>query len=248
MLPAIDVLVPGPTHLPDGVVLKLEVVAVDPSANFDALRVTVAGFLRAAAAGFFSPRAGPQILVLEGDAARPGVWQQNWRCAALPVGVLRILLNLLGRVHRRHMPMAAIRLHATSVGALGAAAVLSAPFPPAWPDARFEIVRPLVRGAIDEPRIRLVFVDVVGDAGLVQFEAAFKAWDDLVVRGGFGNLADEILLDDGLAVGETYMLSPDTVEHTLEAEVGAAAALDAVVNFAMHLDAHWARVAQLEIE
>jgi hypothetical protein len=157
---------------------------------------------------------------------------------------------MLAVTHQYQSALASLSLHATvGRGALLTLSDITAfPYPKRTEPVGFPLRLPQIRDELGDPNIRIEFTRDVQDDRLELFETWFTAWDHVITHGGYFHVADELELDDDVVLGETYMLSPNTVEHTLERVVDSVEAFDAVINMAVRIHRTVHPVASFELE
>jgi len=233
--------------------VSLDVEAVDPAASLEPVRRVTDIVATAINAGMFAAhRTTPEASGCEAlvTALEAGTARQVWRMTGVAPGTYKILLSMLAVVHQYQIPLARIRLRsAPGRGSrLALPDITAAPYPKRTDRVEFEVKLPRIRDELTDPRLRIVFAEDIGDSALDLFERTFTAWDHLITHGGYFHAADELELDDENVLGETYMLSEDTVEHTLETDVGSPEAFDAVINMAVRFHRTLHRVIRFELE
>jgi hypothetical protein len=233
--------------------VSLDVESQSPAASLQSvLRVTEIVEAAINAGMFPAQRTTPEetacdVLATEGEL---GAVRKIWRMTGVAPGAYKILLSMLAVVHKYQVPLSALRLRSAPArgSRLTLAEITAVPYPKRTDDVRFEVKLPRIRDELTSPRIRIIFADDIGDSALDLFEHTFTAWDHLITHGGYFHVADELELDDENVLGETYMLSENTVEHTLEADVGSPEAFDAVINMAVKVHKTLHRVVRFELE
>ena len=92
----------------------------------------------------------------------------------------------------------------------------------------------------------------ISDDELVTILPLFWAWDNVVIRGGYlEELEDrdaDLDIEASLASQQTYLTSPNTVEHLFYEFVGQEAAFDALINMAIRLHYIFCPLTSFEIE
>ena len=98
-----------------------------------------------------------------------------------------------------------------------------------------------------DPRTRLVFSREITNEEFDTLERLFITWDHIITHGGYGHECDELELDDSIVLAETYMASPNTLEHILTCTIGSPEAFDAQINMVLGLHHGFCPVQSLEI-
>jgi hypothetical protein len=237
----------------DALEIMFEAVSKDPTGSFEPFERVVDIFGAAVNAGMFpAQRATPESTAFEllADLSDARALRQRWRVQGVAPGAYKILLSMLGVTHQNQSALASLRLHAT--GGHGTPLTLSDiaafPYPKRTEPVGFRLRLPQIRDELGNPNIRIEFAHDLQDDGLELFETWFTAWDHLITHGGYFHVADELELDDDIVLGETYMLSPNTVEHTLERVVGSVEAFDAFINMAVRIHRTIHSVTAFELE
>jgi hypothetical protein len=224
-------------------------------ATVDTLVAIVETFERAARAGMFSPNPAPTTVPIEIVAADTSGLRVRrvWRMNGVHVGGYRVLLNMLDAMHRFDAPLGSVTLRSSVVDErrLAWRDLMAYRFPDKSAQLPFEwrVGRDLVDSA--EPLIRIQFDRDITDDALRAITPLFVTWDGLVIRGGYVDdpvdLADTDIAES-LAGQQTYLASPDTVEHLFYEEIGPEAAYYALVNMALKLHLTFCAVRSFEIE
>jgi hypothetical protein len=98
----------------------------------------------------------------------------------------------------------------------------------------------------------LEFRGDINDEELATLVPSFIAWDSVIIRGGyledFGDRDPGIDIAESLSSQQTYLASPNTVEHLFYEFIGAAAAFDALINMAINLHTTFRPLTSFEIE
>jgi hypothetical protein len=216
----------------------------------------VASFVRAAQAGMFStnPAADTQAVQL---SLVSGSGEQELRFVGktegIHIGAYRVLLNMVELFHRFVAPVASFRvfsLHAHG-DRLGLREIASAPFPPKPSPLPFQFRAERSLDDSRDPAIRLQLARRTDDQELGIVTPSFVAWDEVVLRGGYYETAEDrdpgLDLEESLAGQQTYLSAPDVVEHVLYEFVGRREAYDALTNMAVRLHKRVFPIASLEV-
>jgi hypothetical protein len=213
-------------------------------------------FEAAAQAGMFSQNpapTSPSITIVSADVVGLRVGRV-WRVAGIQLGSYRVLLNMLDAMHRYSAPLASVTLRSSIVGSprLGWKDLIAGVLPGTSASLPFEcrVEKNLVNSS--EPVIRIQFAHRIGDDALHAISPLFAAWDGLVIRGGFVDDPVErdwdMDFDESLAGQQTYLSSPDTIEHLFYEDIGPGVAYAALANMALKLHLTFCEVRSLEIE
>jgi hypothetical protein len=217
----------------------------------------VDAFVAAANVGMFSkdPSSGTKAIELVSSESRtPGRMQYTWRAAGLQVGAYRVLLNMLESPPSVSEPLNRISLVSTPdrgtrvrrAELLGSQLAIRAGKPP----FAFRSRRHLDN--CGEPVVRLEFRRPVNDDELASLLPAFRAWDNVVIRGGFLDEAQDQEvgpdIDAALKSQQTYLAAPNTVEHLFYLFMGNREAFSALLNMAIRFHFDFCPLASLEID
>jgi hypothetical protein len=244
---------------PDESRVNFEVGTKSSAVDKKVLKIADA-FVSAANLGMFSmqPAASHITIAVEGtEYPSAGTIRFLWRVAGIQIGAYRVLLNMLSAAHRASGLLNWVRLTSAPVGGkrFSKNDLLNCPLPGKANKPPFEL---RVQRNLDdcrEPLIRLEFERNISDDETAQLVPSFRAWDNLVLRGGYTeNLEDrDPVLDtveelEELEIPQTYMASPNTLEHLFYEFEGQAAAFDALMNLAIRLHYTFSPLAGLEID
>jgi len=172
----------------------------------------------------------------------------------LQVGAYKVLLNQVEVAHRLSGLLTTFRLVETSGRGqrLNRSDVENAPFPRRAPRLPFTFRAEGNLFNNRQPVIRFNFKRDISDGELDLLTPGFRAWDNLVVRGGFledfTDVVDDVDVAAGLSSTLTYMAGGSTVEHVLYDFIGVEAAFDAIINMAHRMNQVLYPLESVEIE
>lgn len=243
-----DVELPVPGASVD-VAARFEVEAMDGSASMAPVGWVIELFKRAVAAAMFSGGRAAGLDVTSASGVRAGALEQQWRLCGVDAGAYRVLLNLLDVVHANLTSLRAVRLRDDSrpPNSLGRREIYELSYPRWSRPVPFELsLKQRLIGAKDV-LVRIEFARPLDDEEFSRAEAVFVTWTHLITHGGYQNQCGEIELDDAIVCSQTYMATPDTVEHEFVRAVGEMAAFEALLNLAVGLHRTLVPVTRFEI-
>jgi hypothetical protein len=214
-------------------------------------------FVSAANLGMFSkePIAPTTPIVVDSrESQAQGVIRYVWKVTGMQVGAYRVLLNMIEATHNISAPLKRIRLVSTlnQGSRTNGTDFLNAPLSIKPGKPPFSVLCDRNLADCREPLIRLEFRRAISDDELMILTPLFIAWDDVVIRGGFVDAVQDIDADlpieAALASAQTYLATPDTVEHLFYDFVGGKAAFDALLNIVIRLHFVFSPLASFEIE
>lgn len=193
-----------------------------------------------------------ETVAVEGPAN--GKYRCQWKVRGIQAGAYRVLLNMLEVMHHFSEPLESIRLSMpTRQGKkMNRQDVMNAPFPGQIfePPFKLQVKKNLVDSR--EPLIRLEFQREINDEELAALVPLFVAWDSIIIRGGYlEDLEDrdaDVNIEESLSSQQTYLASPNTVEHLFYEFIGPKAAFDALINVAVNLHTTFCPLTSFEIE
>jgi hypothetical protein len=217
----------------------------------------VDAFVSAANLGMFSkvPTAPTKPIVVDSvESQRPEGIRYVWKVTGIQVGDYRVLLNMLEAAHHISGLLERISLVSTlgRGSRMNSTDLLNAPFSIKAGEPPFSFRSDRDLADCREPVIRLEFQRNITDDELSKILPLFLAWDNVVIRGGYlekiEDIDDDLDIEASLASQQTYLASPNTVEHLFYDFVGQEAAFDALINMAIKLHYTFCPLASFEIE
>jgi len=224
-----------------------------PSAAKD-IAPAVDAFISAANFGMFSKEPTAKIKPIEVESFETqgqGIIRYLWKVNGVQVGAYRVLINMLEAAHHFSTQLERIRL--ISIPDQGKRLNWDDFLSTSFPGKAFKppfLLRYISN--LEEPLIRLEFQRDISDDELVTILPPLIAWDNLVIRGGYlEELEDrnaDLDIEESLATQQTYLASPNTVEHLYYDFIGQEAAFDALINMAIRLHYLFCPLLSFEIE
>jgi hypothetical protein len=175
--------------------------------------------------------------------------QYHCRIGGIDHGAFRILLNVAAEVARRGRRLDTVSIWSKSSEqpTNGLHEVLSSPYPGRVRITPFELLLGELFFENREPLMRMRFRRAVTDEEFEQIQVLVKAWDCILMLGGYLDAADR----DGDLLpepGEFFLAEPLVIEHLIYAYQGPEESFNALVNLAVRLDVSVCPLSAMEIE
>ena len=231
--------------------MVFEVTSKAPGAFLEPIEHVVSLFKAAVNAAMLSGgRADAGLQVTPAENPVSGRLEQRWKVKGIGPGAYRVFLNMLDVAHLYQTPLASFRLISSAKEGkrLNRHAIMASPYPGRGAPVPFELRLRENLADTKDPLTRLEFSKEITDDEFDKPEELFTAWDHLITHGGYGHEYRELELDDSIVLGETYMGSPNTLEHMLSCTIGSPEAFDAQINMVLKLHQTFCSVLSLEIE
>lgn len=213
---------------------------------------TIVDFVSAANTGAFCGAGAPPMqshmeIIAEDDSEL--LIRRRCKIRGIDPGAFRVLLNMMVQAHIRGVPLAHVRLVSGTrfEKCLNLKGAWTAPYPGRVRQCPFPLLIDEFFFENKNPVIRWKFLREVQDREFEDVERLLEVWDRVLMRGGY---VDDIRKMRALPMGpgETYLLTPRTVEHGLSGFDASEAAFDGLINLAVRVHFTLLETVALEFE
>lgn len=229
--------------------VTFDVIPTDSTTSKKHIEYIVALFQRAVGTAMFSGGRNASLEIASVKNITEGRFLQQWKINGIEPGGYRVFINMLEIVHIRQVALASVRLVSPPQEGkrLDRHAVMASDYPARGRAVPFGLRLKRVLAGTKNVLVRLEFTRELRNEEVDMLEGLFVTWDRLITHGGYGSEFGEVALDDSIVRGETYMASPDTLEHEFICTIGQAAAFEPLINMAIKLHRTFCPLTAFEI-